>query len=70
MSLRAEIVAAAREMHRLGLVAGCAGNVSAREGDRIHITPAGLPYDATTEARPGDPRPRRGGRRGGARAVE
>ena len=33
-----------------GSVAGSAGNVSAREGDRIHITPAGLPYDATTEA--------------------
>ena len=49
MSLRAEIVAAAREMHRLGLVAGCAGNVSAREGHRIHITPAGLPYGTMTE---------------------
>lgn len=49
MSLRAEIVATAREMHRLGLVAGSAGNVSAREGDRVYITPAGLAYDATTE---------------------
>ena len=50
MSLRAEIVATAREMLRLGLVAGSSGNVSAREGDRIHITPAGLAYGATAEA--------------------
>ena len=50
MPLRAEIVATAHEMHRLGLVAGSAGNVSARDGDLIYITPAGLPYDATTEA--------------------
>lgn len=49
MSLRAEIVAVAREMHRLGLVAGSAGNVSAREGDEIHITPASLPYDVMAE---------------------
>jgi L-fuculose-phosphate aldolase len=44
VSPRAEVVAAAREMLRLGLVAGSSGNVSAREGDRVHITPAGLPY--------------------------
>jgi L-fuculose-phosphate aldolase len=50
MSLRAEVVAAAREMLRLGLVAGSSGNVSAREGDLIHITPAALPYGAMTEA--------------------
>ena len=34
VSPRAEIVAAAREMLRLGLVAGTSGNVSAREGER------------------------------------
>lgn len=50
MSARAEVVAAAREMLRLGLVAGSSGNVSAREGDRIHITPAGLAYGGMTEA--------------------
>jgi L-fuculose-phosphate aldolase len=44
MSLQAEIVAAAREMHRLGLVAGASGNLSAREGERVHITPSRLPY--------------------------
>jgi L-fuculose-phosphate aldolase len=50
VSLRAEVVAAAQAMARLGLVAGSSGNVSAREGDRIHITPAGLPYDEMTDA--------------------
>jgi ribulose-5-phosphate 4-epimerase/fuculose-1-phosphate aldolase len=49
VSPRAEVVAAAREMHRLGLVAGTAGNVSAREGDLIHITPSALPYPEMTE---------------------
>lgn len=49
MSLRAEVVSVAREMQRLGLVAGSSGNVSARDGDSIHITPASLPYEAMTE---------------------
>jgi L-fuculose-phosphate aldolase len=49
VSLRAEIVAAGREMLRQGLVAGTSGNVSAREGDRIHITPSGLPYEQMGE---------------------
>jgi L-ribulose-5-phosphate 4-epimerase len=44
VSLRAEVVAAGREMLRLGLVSGTSGNVSAREGERVHITPSGLPY--------------------------
>lgn len=48
--MHAEIVAAAREMLRLGLVAGSSGNVSARDGDRIHITPAALAYDEMTQA--------------------
>jgi L-fuculose-phosphate aldolase len=43
-------VHAAREMLRLGLVTGTSGNVSAREGDRVHITPSGLPYAEMTEA--------------------
>jgi len=50
VSLRAEVVAAAREMHRLGLVAGASGNVSAREGEEVHITPSGLPYSEMGEA--------------------
>jgi L-fuculose-phosphate aldolase len=50
VSSRAEVVAAARQMLRLGLVAGSSGNVSAREGERIHITPAALAYTEMTEA--------------------
>jgi L-fuculose-phosphate aldolase len=50
VSSRAEVVAAAREMLRLGLVAGTSGNVSAREGELIHITPSGLPYEEMTES--------------------
>jgi L-fuculose-phosphate aldolase len=49
MSLRAEIVATCREMLRLGLVTGTSGNVSAREGERIEITPRDLPYEHMTE---------------------
>jgi len=44
VSLRAEIVDTAREMLRLGLVAGSSGNVSALDDERVQITPAGLPY--------------------------
>jgi ribulose-5-phosphate 4-epimerase/fuculose-1-phosphate aldolase len=36
-------------MHTRGLVAGTAGNVSAREGDLIHITPSDFPYPEMTE---------------------
>jgi L-fuculose-phosphate aldolase len=50
VSLRAEIVEAGREMLRLGLVSGTSGNVSAREGERVHITPTRLPYARMTEA--------------------
>ncbi len=50
MPPRAEILAAAREMLRLGLVVGTSGNVSAREGEQIHITPSTLPYELMTEA--------------------
>jgi ribulose-5-phosphate 4-epimerase/fuculose-1-phosphate aldolase len=49
VSLRAEVVAAAKEMHTRGLVAGTTGNVSAREGDLIHITPTAFPYPEMTE---------------------
>jgi L-fuculose-phosphate aldolase len=50
VSLRADLVASAREMALLGLVAGSSGNLSAREGDLIHITPASLPYREMKEA--------------------
>jgi L-fuculose-phosphate aldolase len=37
-------------MLELGLVAGTSGNVSARDGERIEITPSGLSYEEMTEA--------------------
>ena len=49
MSLRAEVIATAREMHRLGLVVGTAGNVSAREGGGMLITPAAVAYEEMAE---------------------
>ena len=47
--LRAEVVDAAREMLRLALVSGTSGNVSAREGESILITPAAMPYERMSE---------------------
>ena len=47
--LRSAVVDAAREMLRLGLVSGSSGNASARDGDGVLITPAGLPYEQMTE---------------------
>jgi L-fuculose-phosphate aldolase len=41
---RRRVVAAARRMHELGLVAGSVGNVSARVGERVLITPTAVPY--------------------------
>jgi L-fuculose-phosphate aldolase len=35
-------------MLRLGLVSGTSGNVSAREGDLVLITPSALPYESMT----------------------
>ncbi len=47
--LRSAVVEAAREMLRLGLVTGTAGNVSARDGDSVLITPAALAYEEMSE---------------------
>jgi L-fuculose-phosphate aldolase len=49
MSLRADVVATAREMERLGFVATTSGNVSVRERDLVHITPSALPYGEMSE---------------------
>lgn len=43
--LRAEVVATAQAMAAEGLVKGSEGNVSVREGNLVHITPAALPYE-------------------------
>ncbi len=44
-TLRAEIVQAARSMNALGINQGTSGNISARLGDAMLITPSATPYD-------------------------
>jgi L-fuculose-phosphate aldolase len=48
--LRVSVAGAARRLAALGLVHGTAGNVSAREGDRIAITPTGAELGTVTAA--------------------
>lgn len=43
-----EIVRVAQAMRREGLVVGSLGNVSAREGEHVFITPSGLNYETMT----------------------
>lgn len=47
-ALRREIIATALEMNRSGLSPGRSGNVSARFGDGMLITPTGMAYDRLT----------------------
>ncbi len=47
-ALRAEIVAVAQAIDRAGFCPSKSGNVSARLGDGLLITPSGLPYAQTT----------------------
>jgi L-fuculose-phosphate aldolase len=44
-TLRSGIVTACRHMNALGINQGTSGNISARFGKRMLITPSGLPYD-------------------------
>ncbi|GAB3556707.1 class II aldolase/adducin family protein [Spelaeicoccus albus] len=46
--VRTQVLATARRMLRDGLVVATSGNVSARVGDQIVVTPTGVPYDALT----------------------
>lgn len=46
--LRQSIIDTCLEMNRRGINQGTSGNVSARAGDRMVITPSGVPYDAMT----------------------
>jgi L-fuculose-phosphate aldolase len=46
--LRAEIVATARKMNALGINQGTSGNLSARWGDRLLLSPSGVDYEAMT----------------------
>ncbi|MEM0987261.1 MAG: class II aldolase/adducin family protein [Pseudomonadota bacterium] len=43
--LRRDIVAACRDLAASGLIPGTAGNISARVGSDMLITPSGIPYD-------------------------
>jgi L-fuculose-phosphate aldolase len=45
-ALRSGIVAACRQINALGINQGTSGNISARFGERMLITPSGVPYDA------------------------
>lgn len=47
-ALRREIIAQCRFMNACGLNQGTSGNISARCGDRMLITPSATPYDAMT----------------------
>lgn len=47
-ALREEIIAQCRRMNALGLNQGTSGNISARFGDRMLITPSATPYEAMT----------------------
>ena len=46
LELRTAIIAACRHMNAIGLNQGTSGNISARFGDRMLITPSGVPYHA------------------------
>ncbi|MGH1491099.1 MAG: class II aldolase/adducin family protein [Acidimicrobiales bacterium] len=46
--LAAELIETARAMERKGINNGTAGNVSARVGDGMLVTPSGVPYDQVT----------------------
>jgi L-fuculose-phosphate aldolase len=49
VNVRADVLAAAQELARRGLVEGTSGNVSARVDDeRVCLTPSSLPYDVMT----------------------
>lgn len=48
--LRAAVVEAAQAMARGGLTVATTGNVSAREGEQVLVTPAGAPYETMKPA--------------------
>jgi L-fuculose-phosphate aldolase len=45
LEIRKGIIAACRQMNGLGINQGTSGNISARYGDRMLITPTGVPYE-------------------------
>ncbi len=50
-ALRSAIIDAGRRMNEVGLNQGTAGNISARVGDGLLVTPSGVPYETM---QPGD----------------
>lgn len=48
LKIRERIIELCREMNRNGLNQGTSGNISARLGDRMILTPSGTPYDTMT----------------------
>ena len=50
LKLRQDIIEACRTMNALGINQGTSGNVSARHGDSLLITPSGVPYEALAPA--------------------
>lgn len=48
IELRRAVIAQARQMNALGVNQGASGNVSARHGEAMLITPSGVPYDTLT----------------------
>lgn len=44
-ALRTELIEACRNMNKLGINKGTAGNISVRYGDGFLISPTGIPYD-------------------------
>lgn len=46
LALRREIIAQCRWMNAVGLNQGTSGNIAARLGERMLITPSAMPYDA------------------------
>jgi ribulose-5-phosphate 4-epimerase/fuculose-1-phosphate aldolase len=49
-TVREELVELAQRMLAAGLTTGTSGNLSARLGDRVLVTPSGVPYPELTEA--------------------
>jgi len=49
MSLRQEIIDSCRLLNAKGINQGTSGNISARDGENMLITPSGVPYDNMTE---------------------
>ena len=47
-ALRQDIIDQCRRMNAIGLNQGTSGNISARFGERLLITPSSVPYDEMT----------------------